>query len=299
MRNKLFVAFASFGFVCGAASAEDDGISFKSTDLGSGLFMLEGEGGFTGGNLAISMGEDGVVLIDDGVAPLASRMLKAVTDVTGRPVDFVINTHVHGDHVGGNAALHEAGATIIAHENIRRRLIEDDTQSADGSAPAPDELLPEITFSRSMTFHLNGHEAFVFHVERAHTDGDAVIYFRGADVFHAGDIFFNGMFPFIDLASGGTVAGYLDAQDDILSLAGPESRIIAGHGPLAAKSDLQAARAMLADARDRVKALVDAGKSEDEIVDENPLEVYDDWSWNFITTELMIRTIVRDLQRKD
>jgi glyoxylase-like metal-dependent hydrolase (beta-lactamase superfamily II) len=298
MRNKLLAALASFGFVCVSAGAQDAGISFKSTDLGSGLYMLEGEGGFAGGNLAISMGEDGVVLIDDGVPPLASRMLAAVTDVTGRPVDFVINTHVHGDHIGGNAALHESGARIIGHENVRRRLLEDDSVSADGSAPAPDSMLPEITFSQSMTFHLNGHEAFVFHVARAHTDGDAVIYFRAADVFHAGDILFNGLFPYIDLGSGGSVAGYIDAQDDILSLAGPDSRIVPGHGPLADKSDLQAARDMLVDARKRVKALVDAGKQEDEIVAENPLELYEDWSWDFITTELMTRTIVQDLQAR-
>jgi glyoxylase-like metal-dependent hydrolase (beta-lactamase superfamily II) len=157
--------------------------------------------------------------------------------------------------------------------------------------------MPEITFSQSMTFHLNGHEAFVFHVERAHTDGDAVIYFRALDVFHAGDILFNGLFPFIDLESGGSVAGYLAAQDDILSLAGPDSRIIPGHGPLANKSDLQAARDMLADARDRVKALVDAGRSEQDIVADNPLAAYDEWSWEFITTEVMIRTLVRDLQK--
>jgi glyoxylase-like metal-dependent hydrolase (beta-lactamase superfamily II) len=212
-------------------------------------------------------------------------------------VDFVVNTHVHGDHIGGNAALHEAGATIIGHENVRRRLVEDDTLSEDGSAPAPESMMPEITFSQSMTFHLNGHEAFVFHVERAHTDGDAVIYFRAADVFHAGDILFNGLFPFIDLESGGSVEGYLKAQDDILSLAGPDSRIIPGHGSLAGKAELQAARDMLADARDRVKALVDAGKSEHDIVAENPLQAHEDWSWDFITTERMTRTLVRDLQR--
>jgi glyoxylase-like metal-dependent hydrolase (beta-lactamase superfamily II) len=297
MRNKSLVTLAFFGVVCASAGARAAEISFKSTELGSGLYMLEGEGGFTGGNLAISMGEDGVVLIDDGVPPLASRMLAAVTDVTGRPVDFVINTHVHGDHIGGNTALHESGATIIGHENVRRRLLEDDSAGADGSAPAPDSMLPEITFSQSMTFHLNGHAAFVFHVARAHTDGDAVIYFRGADVFHAGDVLFNGLFPYIDLESGGSVAGYIDAQDDILSLAGPESRIVPGHGPLADKSDLQASRDMLVDARNRVKALVDAGKQEDEIVAENPLEPYEDWSWDFITTEAMTRTIVQDLQR--
>ena len=297
MHSNSLVALGFLGLACTSAYAQEAEISFRATELAAGLYMLEGQGGFTGGNLCLSVGEDGVVLIDDGVAPLASKMLAAVTDIAGRPVDFVVNTHVHGDHIGGNATLHESGATIIGHENVRRRLVEDDAVSADGSAPAPESMLPEVTFSQSMTFHLNGHEAFVFHVERAHTDGDAVIYFRGVDVFHAGDILFNGIFPFIDLESGGSVAGYLEAQDDILSLAGPESRIIPGHGPLAGKSDLRAARDMLADATGRVKALVDAGRSEQDIVAENPLEPYEDWSWNFITTEVMTRTLVRDLQR--
>lgn len=288
----LLVSIAPFQ----VAFAQADGVTFKSTELGTGLYMLEGQGGFAGGNLGLSTGEDGVVLIDDGLGQLASMTLSAVEEITGRPVDFVINTHVHGDHTGGNAALHESGATIIGHENLRRRMVEDDSVSADGSAPAPREAMPEITFSRSMTFHLNGHEAFVFHVASAHTDGDAVIFFRGANVIHAGDVFFNAVFPFIDLDSGGSVGGYLEAMDDILSLAGPDTRIIPGHGPLADKADLQAARDMLADARSKVKALLDAGKSEQDVLHENPLAAYENWSWSFITTEIMTRTLIRDLQ---
>jgi glyoxylase-like metal-dependent hydrolase (beta-lactamase superfamily II) len=282
-----------------SAHGQDAEISYKTTEVASGLYMLEGEGGFTGGNLGLSVGDDSVVLIDDGVGELAATLLATVGALTGRQVDFVINTHLHGDHTGGNVALHEAGATVIGHENVRRRMVESDAASADGSAPAPEQALPEITFSRSMTFHLNGHEAFVFHVARAHTDGDAVISFRGADVIHAGDVFFNGIFPFIDLESGGTVKGYLEAHEDILSLAGPGTRIIPGHGPLAGKSDLQAAHDMLAGASAKVQAMVDAGKSEQEIVDENPLSTYADWSWEFITTEVMTRTLVRDLQAKE
>jgi cyclase len=297
MNNKPIAIIACLVMPLVAAHAQEGEISYKSTELASGLYMLEGQGGFAGGNLGLSTGGDGVVLIDDGLGPLAPRLLAAVTEITGQPVDFVINTHLHGDHTGGNIALHEAGATVIGHENVRRRMIESAAAGADESAPVAEESLPEITFSRSMTFYLNGHEAFVFHVARAHTDGDAVIFFRGADVIHAADILFNGLFPFIDLDSGGSVAGYLKAQDDILSIAGPGTRIIPGHGPLAGKSDLQAARDMLADARSRVKALVDAGKSEEDIVAANPLEAYEDWSWNFITTEVMTRTLVSDSQR--
>ncbi|HWM27634.1 MAG TPA: MBL fold metallo-hydrolase [Woeseiaceae bacterium] len=296
MNEKLWPVLGLLLLPFVSAHGQEGDISFKSTELAPGLYMLEGQGGFAGGNLGLSTGDDGVVLIDDGVAPLAPKLLAAIEDIAGRPADFVINTHLHGDHTGGNAALHETGATIIGHENIRRRMLESDDASADGSAPAPKEAMPEITFSRSMTFHLNGHEAFVFHVASAHTDGDAVISFRGVDVIHAGDIFFNGVFPFIDLDSGGSVSGLLEAQDDILSLAGPDTRIIPGHGPLASKADLQAARDMLADARERVKKLVDAGNSEQEILDANPLAAYDDWDWSFITTEVMIRTLIRDLR---
>ncbi|HLU05832.1 MAG TPA: MBL fold metallo-hydrolase [Woeseiaceae bacterium] len=296
MNARLLTALAVVAAPLQAVYAQDNQITFKSTDLGSGLYMLEGQGGFAGGNLGLSTGEDGVVLIDDGLGQLASMTLAAVEDITERPVDFVINTHVHGDHSGGNVALHESGATIIGHENVRRRMVEDDSISADGSAPAAKEAMPEITFSRSMTFHLNGHEAFVFHVASAHTDGDAVIFFRGADVIHAGDVFFNAIFPFIDLDSGGSVAGYIEAMDDILSLAGPDTRIIPGHGSLADRTGLQAARDMLADARSRVKALLDDGTAEQDIVDANPLAAYESWSWNFITTEVMTRTLIRDLQ---
>jgi glyoxylase-like metal-dependent hydrolase (beta-lactamase superfamily II) len=162
-------------------------------------------------------------------------------------------------------------------------------------AAAKDEL-PELTFSDAVTFHLNGHEAHVFHLAKAHTDGDSAIHFRDINVIHAGDIFFNGMFPFIDLDSGGTVAGYQTAQLAILNMAGPDTIIIPGHGPLATKTDLQTALDMLTDAEARVKALVDAGESADEVVASNPLESYHDkWDWDFITTERMTRTLYRSL----
>ena len=272
-----------------AALAQDSGITFKSTELAPGLYMLEGEGGFAGGNLGLLTGEDGTVLIDDGIEPLADEMLAAVNEIAGVPVDFVVNTHVHGDHIGGNAALHADGATIIGHDNIWQRLRED---------PATDAAaMPEITFSDSVTFHLNGHEAYVFHLEHAHTDGDAAIHFGEADVIHAGDLFFNGLFPFIDLGSGGSIGGYIAGQEAILARAGADTRIIPGHGPLAGKADLAAAHAMLVDARSRVLELIEAGKSEEEVLAANPLAPYDaEWSWDFISTGDMTRTLYRGLR---
>ena len=272
-----------------AVLAQESGITFKSTELAPGLYMLEGEGGFAGGNLGLLTGADGTVLIDDGIEPLAEEMLAAVNEIAGVPVDFVVNTHVHGDHIGGNAALHASGATIIGHDNIWQRLRDDSASDA--------AAVPEITFSDSVTFHLNGHDAFVFHLEHAHTDGDAAIHFSEANVIHAGDLFFNGLFPFIDLGSGGSVEGYIAGQEAILARAGEDTRIIPGHGPLAGKADLAAAHAMLVDARSRVLELIEAGKSEEEVLAENPLARYDaDWSWDFISTEDMTRTLYRGLR---
>jgi cyclase len=278
------------------SAAQDAEISFKSTEVAPGIFMLEGQGGFTGGNLGLLVGDDGVVLIDDGLEPLADKTLAAVAKISRDPVDFVINTHLHGDHIGGNEAFHHAGATIISQDNTRVRLSEQAQADTDDDTAMANDALPQITFSHSMTFHLNGHEAFVFHVPAAHTDGDAIIFIRDANVLHTGDVMFNGMFPFIDLDSGGSVAGYIAAQEDMLSLAGPETRIIPGHGPIASRDDLQASRDMLVDARDRVQKLVNEGQSEEEVVAANPLAVYHDaWNWQFITTERMTRTLFRDL----
>ena len=295
MRIMLRFSVILVVFAAVSSAAEDAEISFKSTEVAPGIFMLEGQGGFTGGNLGLLIGEDGVVLIDDGLEPLADKTLTAVAKISRDPVDFVINTHLHGDHVGGNEAFHHAGATIISQDNTRLRLSEQYQTGSDDTATVKDAL-PQITFSHSMTFHLNGHEALVFHVPAAHTDGDAIIFIRDANVLHTGDVMFNGMFPFIDLDSGGSVAGYIAAQEDMLSLAGPETRIIPGHGPIANRADLLAAHDMLVDARDRVQALVNEGRSEEDVLAANPLEMYHDaWNWQFITTERMTRTLYRDL----
>jgi len=279
----------AFGLLAFCAAAAQDEISFKATDLGDGITMLEGVGGFAGGNLGVLAGEDGVVLIDDGLEALSDKVIAAVGDAAGAPVDFVVNTHVHGDHVGGNAALHAAGARIVAHDRVRERMVADESDHA---------ALPELTFSSDMTFHLNGHRAQAVHVHHAHTDGDALIVFPDANVIHTGDVLVNGLFPFIDLDSGGSVDGYVEAQTKIIDLADADTRIIPGHGPLANRADLVRARDMLVDARERVQALLDDGLSQEEILAENPLADYhDDWNWGFITTERMTEQLVRALSQ--
>lgn len=269
------------------AIAQEGDISWKSTELEPGLYMLEGEGGFPGGNLGLMSGDDGIVLIDNGLPNLSAMTVASVEKLTSGPVNFVINTHAHGDHTGANAALSQSGATVVAHDNLRRALLANEQFDQGG--------IPELTFNDSVTFHLNGHTARVFHIPSAHTDGDAAIKFPEVNVIHAGDVFFNKVFPFIDLDGGGSVDGFIAGQQEILSMADDDTRIIPGHGPLASKADLKTAVDMLTDAKARVKALVDAGKSIEEIQAENPLSGYDSWSWDFITTERMTNTIHRSL----
>ena len=284
--RKIFIFVLAF-VLSGTAMSQENEISFKSTELAPGLYMLEGQGGFAGGNIGLITGDDGVVVIDAGLEPLTAVTITAIEAITGNPLDFLINTHAHGDHVGGNATLHEKGASIVAHEKLRSRMVADE---------AAHDALPELTYTGEVTFHLNGHTARVFHVANAHTDGDSAIHFPEVNVIHAGDAMFNKLFPFIDLDSGGSVSGYIAAQETLLAIANDQTKIIPGHGVLANKADLQAALDMLIESQARVKALLDAGKSKQEILTENPLADYHDvWNWGFITTERMTEMLYRSL----
>ena len=271
------------------AHAQNMATEIAATEVTPGVYMLGGANGFSS-NMGLLVGDDRVVLIDDGMAPITADLVATVDKLADRPIDFIVNTHVHGDHVGSNATLADNGAVIFAHDNIRKRLVE---------APGPAggvSGLPVVTFGDAVTFHVNGQEAYVFHVARAHTDGDAVIHLPGANVIVAGDLHFNYMFPFIDLDSGGSVRGFLDGQRRIVKMADDDTIIIPGHGALASRADLQAALDMLVDAEGRVEALVLEGKTEAEILAINPLADYHDtWNWGFITTERMTRTLYRSM----
>lgn len=285
MRTIVLLVLAATS-VAGAADNP-----FEATELAPGIFMLAGSGNeFVGGGVGLLVGDEYVVLIDDVIVPTAPQLLEKVQEIAGRPVDFVINTHVHGDHVGGNEQAAKNGAIIVAHDNLRRRM------EADPKLNTGPGALPVITFSDNVTFHVNGQQAFVFHVAQAHSDGDAVIHFRDANVIAAGDISFRGIFPFIDLDSGGSVAGFKAAMRRVIEIADDETKIITGHGPAGTRAGVEQDLAMLVDAEARVKALVDQGLTADEIVAANPLADYhDDYNWGFITTERMTRTLIRSL----
>ncbi|MCI5043936.1 MAG: MBL fold metallo-hydrolase [Aquisalinus sp.] len=272
--------------------AQSDDVIITTTELGDGLYMLEGRGG----NIGISVGPDGVFMIDDQFGNIADKILAAVAEVTDEPVSYVLNTHWHGDHTGGNAAMAAEGATILSHDNVRKRLKQ--SLEVKGELEDGKTSLPVLTFSDTTTFFWNDHEIHVFHFPNAHTDGDALVHFKTANAMHLGDTLFAGLYPFIDLDSGGTVAGYIANLEAVATLADDETKIIPGHGPLSDKATVLSTIEMLKDTRAAVKDLVDKGLSEDEIVASDPLAPWNDnFSWQFIDGERMTRTLVRDLTK--
>jgi cyclase len=294
--KRVSLAFASIlvlGFISATrAQTHDEAPHFATTEVGPGLYMLSGVGGFTGGNIGVSVGKDGVVVIDDSMPPFLPQLTAALAALTDRPIDFLINTHLHGDHIGNNAAFANTGALIVSHETLRSRLLNQST----ADKPTDPASVPVMTFSKEMSFYLNDQPAHLIHVAAAHTDGDSIIHFPQANVIHTGDAFFHGLFPFIDLDSGGSVAGFIAAQKHLLTLANDDTKIIPGHGGLATKLDLVHDLAMLEDAQALVQALIGQGHSTAEIVAANPLAKYhDDYNWGFITTERMTRTLCREL----
>ena len=248
-------------------------VEIKVERVAPGVAMLAG----AGGNIGVSYGEDGNVIIDDQFAPLVPKILAAVKTLDPDPIRFVINTHWHGDHTGGNEALGGQGSVIVAQDNVRKRMSVDTLSKRFSSTmkASPKEALPVITFDQGVTFHLNGDTLQVVHVANAHTDGDALIYWQKANAIHMGDTFFNKVsFPFIDLESGGSIDGAIAAARRGLELVQPGGRVIPGHGPLATREDLAAYLAMLEDVRAKVAAGMEAGRTRDQVIASKPAAPY-------------------------
>ena len=283
MRLQLLAPAALAAAFLAPAFAQQDfsRVEIKTTRLSATTYMMEG----SGGNLGLSIGEDAVFVIDDQYAPLTEKINAAIAKLTAKPVKFILNTHWHFDHTGGNENFAKTGAIIVAHENVRKRM--DSEQFIEflrmNIPPASKASLPVVTFAGSVTFHLNGDEMRAIHVPRAHTDGDAIVHFVKSDVIHMGDTYFNGFYPFIDTSSGGTVGGVIAACDRVLAIAGDKTQIIPGHGPLSNKAELKDYRDMLAAISGRIEKMISEGRKIEEITAANVSADFDaKWGKGFI-----------------
>jgi cyclase len=273
-------------------------VQIKVTKVSGNIYMLEGEGG----NIAASVGEDGIVIVDDQFAPLADKIQAALKNlgITDKPVRFVINTHYHGDHTGGNEPFANTGSTVIAQDNVRKRLENGGTAGNGGSIkmevkPAPKAALPIITFDHDVTVHLNGEDIRALHFPAGHTDGDAVIFFPKNNVVHMGDDFVRYGFPFIDVASGGSVQGMIAAMEKTSAELPPDVKVIPGHGALSHLDDVRAYVKMLKETSAAVQKGIDAHQTLAQMQQEKILEPWNKWSGDFIDQNKFIETLYHSL----
>ncbi|MEX1993425.1 MAG: MBL fold metallo-hydrolase [Steroidobacteraceae bacterium] len=289
-----FIAFVLLAACVSVAAAQDrPEPAIEAVAVTPGVYVLYGQGG----NIGVSVGNDGMFLIDDQYANMTDKVIAALAKLSPEAPRFVLNTHWHGDHTGGNENLAKHGSMIVAHDNVRQRMsTEQFNEFFQRKTPAsPAKALPVVTFSDNLSLHVNDDELRGIHVLAAHTDGDVFIHFRKANVIHTGDLVFAGMYPFIDIDSGGSVAGVIAAVDQMLGLANDETRIIPGHGKLTDRAGLIAYRELLATTSARMTELVRAGKTVDEVLAAKPFADYDGTqAWAFITAERYVRILYRD-----
>lgn len=298
MRTTSIVALASVLALAGAAHAQQQDFSkvtIKTTKVAEGVYMLEG----AGGNIGVSVGDDGVIVIDDEFAPLSPKIQDAIKALSPKPIKFVLNTHWHGDHTGGNENFANAGAVIIAHENVRKRMSTDQfLEIMNQKVPAsPAKAWPVVTFTSDVTLHVNGEDIHVIHVDPAHTDGDSIIVFPKAKVVHMGDCFMTISYPFADLSSGGNFDGFIAAADKVLGMVDDSYKIIPGHGALSTKADFKGWHDMLTGVRAKVKKLADAGKSLDAIQKAKPTADWDaKWGTSFIKPDNVVEFAYKSIK---
>ena len=272
MKHLLLIAilFASIN----SLSAQEKPVEFTTFQLSDTVYMLKGRGG----NVGISTGEDGLYIIDDQLRPITEQLLQAIRKVSNKPIRFVLNTHYHADHVGGNETLGAAGAVVIAHDNIRKRMTTEQVSifSENTTPPYAKGALPVLTFNDRISLHLNGETATAYYVASGHTDGDSIIHFPASNVIHMGDMFFNGLYPYVDLDAGGSMQGLIAAADLALSMADDSTRIIPGHGPLGMTEDLKNYRDYLIEASTNVQELIDQNMDLEQIIAARPTRQWDE-----------------------
>jgi glyoxylase-like metal-dependent hydrolase (beta-lactamase superfamily II) len=273
-------------------------VEVQVSKVGGKVYLLKG----AGGNIGFSVGQDGIVLVDDQFAPLADKIKAALHTITDKPLRFVINTHYHFDHIDGNASFQKE-APVIAHDNVRKRLESGGAPGNLGSVkqelqPAAREALPILTFSQDVTIHLNGEDIHVLHYPSGHTDGDSMIFFPQSNVVHMGDDFVTYGFPFIDLAGGGSVEGMIVAADYVIANLPADVKVIPGHGPVSNLDDVRQFVAMLKETRSVVEKAIKAGQTLKQMKQEKILEAWKNWSGDFISSEAFIETLYNDLTGK-
>lgn len=302
LRRHIFVIAAGISFIgLGGPSLahqhDSKKVEIQTVPVNDGIYMLVGEGG----NIGVSAGEDGVFMVDDQVAPLTGKIKAAIANITDQPIRFLLNTHWHIDHTGGNENLGKEGVVIFAHDNVRERMSTDQfTAAFQRKVPAsPKVALPVITFNDTSTFHLNGQTIQAIHVEAAHSDGDSIIYFKEADVIHTGDVYFSSSYPFIDGSSNGSIEGMIKGVDKILALATETTKIIPGHGVLSNRQEVEAYRQMLVDVRDRTQAAINKGTSLEDFLASKPTADYDEtWGKGFLSGEKFLTNVYKVMAKE-
>jgi cyclase len=272
-------------------------IEIKTTDLGDHVYMLEGQGG----NITVAVANDGIIMVDGEFAPLHDKIRAAIATVSNQPIKYLINTHFHGDHTGGNEPFAKDGVTIVAHDNVKKRLAAGTTNGLTGvkTPPAPEAALPSKTYTGSLKIRLPGRVADLRHIANAHTDGDTYVWFKTSNVLSTGDTFTNGRYPNIDFTNGGNIKGMIAAADTYLKMTNDKTRIVPGHGPIADKAALIAYRTMLVTARDRMEKLVKDGKSEDDVIAAKPFADLDaKWAPTELASKNFIRVVYHSLADK-
>jgi cyclase len=297
--NGLYWVVIAFALSLGGLQIEIEGLAqqdfsnvqIKATKVAGTVYMLEG----SGGNIGVSVGEDGIVIVDDQFAPLAPKIKAALKEITDKPIKFVLNTHFHGDHTGGNVQF-GAEATIIAHDNVRKRLAEGGKVLGNAVAPVPKEALPVITFNDRASVHLNGEDIRAIHVPAGHTDGDSVIFFPKSNVVHMGDDFVTYGFPFVDVQNGGSISGLIAGLEKVLTMVPEDAKIIPGHGPLSSPADVHRFVEMLKETRALVAKASKDGKTAEQMKSERLLSKYEEFGKGFIKTDAWVDLLYADVQ---
>lgn len=292
-RTAAFVLLVA-GAPLTAQAQNPDSVRILTERITDGIYVLRGQGG----NIGVAIGADGVFIVDDQFAPLTPKILAAISALTDRPLRFVLNTHWHFDHTGGNENMGRAGALLVAHDNVRRRmstgqfvefLKREEPAAASGA-------LPVVTFNDAVTFHLNGDDVTAIHLPTAHTDGDAAVYFQRANVVHMGDVYVRYGYPFVDLSSGGSLSGIIRGVDRVLAIINDSTKVIPGHGATGDRATLRAYRDMLVSVRDRVHTLATSGATLEQVLAAKPTATFDaDWGRGFIKPDDFVRFAYADL----